>query len=308
MLFAPAPEDQQPTSFAFSPENEARIKEIIAKYPAGREQSAVMPLLDLAQRQCNGWLPRVAMEAIAERLNMPYIRVYEVATFYSMYNLAPVGKYFLQVCRTTPCWLRGSEDVTNTIKSHLGIDIGGSTADGNFTLVEVECLGACANAPMIQINDDYYEDLDAEKTVQLLEDLKAGKARPGSAIGRTASAPCGKLTSLTTVKDAPIGNVANVVPSKAAALKADNPKKANPTAAKSVTTAKARTTKVVKGELKAVKEKPLSKGKLTPDIRDDAKVIKTSTTSQSPTVKPAMPKTSAKPKAKTPTKPTKKES
>ncbi len=189
MLFAPAKDELQPKSFAFTPENEAKIKQILAKYPAGREQSAVMPMLDLAQRQSGGWLPRAAIEVVADRLTMPFMKVYEVATFYTMYNLAPVGKHLVQVCRTTPCWLRGSDAITDTVKEKAGIGIGETSADGQFTLVEVECLGCCSNAPMVQINDDYYEDLTPESMAKLMDDLKAGKAVPGSQAGRVASAP-----------------------------------------------------------------------------------------------------------------------
>lgn len=181
---------EQPAKFEFTKANSDKARQIIAKYPEGRQQSAVIPLLDLAQRQHGGWIPRAAMDCIAEMLSMPFIRVYEVATFYTMFNLQPVGKYFLQVCRTTPCWLRGSDNVTDACRKKLGIDLGETTSDGLFTLVEVECLGACANAPLIQVNDDYYEDLDEKSTAKLLDDLKAGKKpKPGSVIGRSCSEP-----------------------------------------------------------------------------------------------------------------------
>jgi len=192
------PAVDQPATFAFTPENEAKAAAIVARYPAGKQASAVLPLLDLAQRQ-HGWLPRAAMDAVAARLSMAPIRVYEVATFYTMFNLRPVGTYLLQACTTTPCWLRGSDDVVGAIRSTLGIGIGESTADGQFTLVEVECLGACVNAPILQVNDDFYEDLDGPGTVRLLEALRAGTPpRPGSAIGRQGSAPAGGPTTLTT--------------------------------------------------------------------------------------------------------------
>ena len=188
-----APRELQPVSFAFSPENVKKAKAIIAKYPAGRQASAVMPLLDIAQRQQEGnWVSIAAMNVIADMLQMPYIKVYEVATFYTMYNLAPVGKYLLQICSTTPCWLRGSDQVTDAICNHLHIGMDETTADGLFTAMEVECLGGCVNAPVVQINDDFYEDLDAKNVVTVLDSLKSGKALPmGSQIGRQTSAPIG---------------------------------------------------------------------------------------------------------------------
>ncbi len=190
---------RQPETFEFTKENLAKAKKIIAKYPKGKQASAVLPLLDLAQRQNDNWVPEAAMRCIAEMLDMAYIRVYEVATFYTMFNLAPVGKNFIQICRTTPCWLRGSDDVTKVCKDELGIGVGESTEDGNFTIVEVECLGACVNAPMIQINDHFYEDLNPENMKKLLSDLKAGKkTKLGSQMGRQCSAP---ITGLTTLKE-----------------------------------------------------------------------------------------------------------
>ena len=188
---------EQPKEFAFTAENLEKAKAVLAKYPAERQQSAVMPLLDLAQRQCGGWLPRVAMDVVADMLSMPRIKAYEVATFYSMYNLKPVGKHFVQVCTTTPCWLVGSEHIVNACKKHLGIGLGETTADGKFTLVEVECLGACVNAPMAQINDDYYEDLTPENTVALLQALADGKpVKVGSQTGRRGSQAASGPTSL----------------------------------------------------------------------------------------------------------------
>ena len=184
-------------SFAFTPENKALADKFIAKYPAGRLASAVLPLLDLAQRQLGGWLPRAAMDHVAETLEMAPIRVYEVATFYSMFNLKPVGRHLIQICRTTPCWLRGADQLTEACKAKLGIGLKETTADGKFTLTEVECLGACANAPMVQINDDCYEDLDAAKMESLLEALARGeKPKAGSQIGRQGSAPEGGPTTL----------------------------------------------------------------------------------------------------------------
>ena len=146
--------------FKFTDENSNKIKHVIEKYPKEQKSSAVMPLLDLAMRQCNGWVPESAMKVIASLLEMPFIRVYEVATFYSMFNLEPVGKYFIQICTTTPCWLRGSDKIVEACERNLKIKSGKTTSDGMFTIKQVECLGACVNAPMMQINDDYYEDLD----------------------------------------------------------------------------------------------------------------------------------------------------
>ncbi|MCE2510073.1 MAG: NADH-quinone oxidoreductase subunit NuoE [Alphaproteobacteria bacterium] len=189
-----------PESFAFSAENQARIEALVAKYPEGRQASAVLPLLDLAQRECGGWLPRAAMDHVAELLSMAPIRVYEVATFYTMFNLRPVGAHFVQVCTTTPCWLCGSNEVVRAVRETLGIGPGETTEDGKFTVTEVECLGACVNAPMIQINDDYYEDLDFDRTKKLLEALQRGETpTPGSQTGRRYGAPqSGPKTLLAT--------------------------------------------------------------------------------------------------------------
>ncbi|HUA56322.1 MAG TPA: NADH-quinone oxidoreductase subunit NuoE [Candidatus Sulfotelmatobacter sp.] len=188
----------QPAEFAFTPENKATADKIIAKYPAGRQASAVIPLLDLAQRQHDGWLPRAAMDHVAKLLAMAPIRVYEVATFYTMFNLKPVGRYHVQVCTTTPCWLRNSDAVLDACRRKLGVEIGGMTADKLFTLSEVECLGACVNAPMMQINDDYYEDLDARSTEAILDALKRGETpKPGPQNGRITSAPASGPTTLT---------------------------------------------------------------------------------------------------------------
>jgi len=189
----------QPESFTFTKANLKTAKAIIARYPEGRQASAVLALLDLAQRQHDNWLPRAAMDAVAEMLDMPPIRVYEVATFYTMFNLAPVGRNFLQVCTTTPCWLCGSNEVLRACKDVLDIGPGESTADGSFSVVEVECLGACVNAPMLQLNDDYYEDLDYARTKALLEALKRGEAPdPGPQVARQASAP---VTGPTTISE-----------------------------------------------------------------------------------------------------------
>ncbi len=183
---------EQPASFAFSPENFAKAKAEIAKYPPGRQASAVLALLDLAQRQHGNWLPRAAMDVVADLLGMARIRVYEVATFYSMFNLKPVGRHFFQICTTTPCWLRGSDEVVKACERKLGIGVGETTPDGQFTLTEVECLGACVNAPIIQVNDDFYEDLDGPATERLIEALRRGETpSPGSVVGRQTSAPAG---------------------------------------------------------------------------------------------------------------------
>ena len=188
----------QPESFDFTPENHTWVDRQIKKYPPGRQASAVMPLLRRAQVQHDGWLPKPAIEKVAALLDMPYIRVLEVATFYSMYNLSPVGKYFIQFCGTTPCVLRGANDIKMVLESKVGPQ-GHISADGNFSWLEVECLGACCNAPMVQINDDYYEDLTTENFTTLLDDLAAGReVRRGSQIGRLTSEPVGGLTSLAS--------------------------------------------------------------------------------------------------------------
>jgi NADH-quinone oxidoreductase subunit E len=198
----PAPADLQPSAFAFTTENLAKAKEIIARYPPRRQASAVMPLLDLAQRQHEGWLPRAAMDHVAEVLEMPPIRVYEVATFYTMYNLAPVGRHHVQICTTTPCWLRGSNDIADACRRHLGVGFGETTADGKFTLSEVECLGACVNAPMFQVNDDYYEDLTPDGAVKILQALAGGQApTPGPQSGRRSSEPAGGRTTLLAERE-----------------------------------------------------------------------------------------------------------
>ncbi len=185
-------------SFKFSDAGRTRCDEIIARYPDGRQQSAVIPLLDLAQRECGGWLPTAALEHVAECLGMAKIRVLEVASFYSMFNLEPVGKNFIQLCRTTPCWLRGSDDLRDVAKEVTGCALGQTSDDGVFTVVEVECLGACCNAPMVQINDEYYEDLTAENFRKVLEAFKRGETpESGSQAGRSGSAPTDGLTSLT---------------------------------------------------------------------------------------------------------------
>ena len=177
-------------TFEWSEENFSKVKTIIEKYPNGKQQSAVIPVLDLAQRQNKGWLTKNIIEKVAETLSMSFIRVMEVASFYSMFNLEPVGKNFIQICRTTPCWLRGSDKLLEVAKNVTGCNLGETSKDDKFTLVEVECLGACCNAPMIQINDDYYEDLTEENFKHLLLKLKENeKISTGSQTGRQSSEP-----------------------------------------------------------------------------------------------------------------------
>jgi NADH-quinone oxidoreductase subunit E len=204
------PAFEQPASFAFDADSEAEIAKIVARYPAGRQASAVLPALYVAQRQMkrqtdSAWVPVKAMDAVAARLGMPPIRVYEVATFYFMFNTRPVGKFHLQVCTTTPCWLRGSDAVTETCRKETGIQGWGETsADGMFTMTEVECLGACVNAPILQVDDDFYEDMDADKVTDLLAALRRGdRPKPGSMTGRQTSAPEGGPTTLTSLQFAP---------------------------------------------------------------------------------------------------------
>ena len=202
-----APQDfVQPASFAFDAESMALVEKHIAKYPAGKQASAVLPLLDLAQRQMgrttgSAWVPIAAMDEIGRILEMPPIRVYEVCTFYLMFNTAPVGKFHLQLCTTTPCWLRGSDDVVKACRDVTGIKGWKETsADGLFTMTEVECVGACVNAPILQVNDDFYEDMDTDRTKALLEALKRGEIpKPGSMTGRLNSAPEGGPITLTSL-------------------------------------------------------------------------------------------------------------
>ncbi|KAG8519738.1 NADH dehydrogenase [ubiquinone] flavoprotein 2, mitochondrial [Galemys pyrenaicus] len=191
------PENNPDTPFDFTPENYKRIEAIVKNYPEGHKAAAVLPVLDLAQRQ-NGWLPISAMNKVAEVLQVPPMRVYEVATFYTMYNRKPVGKYHIQVCTTTPCMLRNSDSILEAIQKKLGIKVGETTPDKLFTLIEVECLGACVNAPMVQINDNYYEDLTPKDIEEIIDELKAGKMpKPGPRSGRFSCEPAGGLTSLT---------------------------------------------------------------------------------------------------------------
>jgi len=198
-----APEFEQPASFAFDPGSAAEIDRIVAKYPAGRQASAVIPALYVVQNQMkrqtgSAWVPVKAMDAVGERLGMPPIRVYEVATFYLMFNMAPIGKYHLQLCTTTPCWLRGSDEVVAACREVTGIKGWKETSeDGLFTMSEVECIGACVNAPVLQVDDDFYEDMDAERTKSLIAALREGKPPPpGSMTGRQTSAPEGGPTTL----------------------------------------------------------------------------------------------------------------
>ena len=182
--------DNEKDLFEWSETNFLKVKKIIEKYPSGRKQSAVIPLLDLAQRQNKGWLNKKALEKVAETLSMSFIRVLEVATFYSMFNLKPIGKNYIQICRTTPCWLRGSDKLLNIAKEVTGCSLGETSKDKRFTVVEVECLGACCNAPMVQINDDYFEDLNEDNFKRLLINLKDDKEiSKGSQIGRLSSNP-----------------------------------------------------------------------------------------------------------------------
>jgi len=188
--------EKQPLSFAFTPENLAWAKRQIAKYPEGRQQSAVIAILWRAQEQCGGWLPQKAIEATADLLGTPKIRVLEVATFYTMFNLAPVGRFHVQLCGTTPCMLRGSEELKKVCRRMIGEETE-VIADGLFSWIEVECLGACVNAPMVQINADYYEDLTAESLTRIINDLSAGRTpKPGPQIDRINSAPVGGPTTL----------------------------------------------------------------------------------------------------------------
>ncbi len=193
----------QPASFAFNAEMMAQAKRIIAKYPPGRQASAVLPLLDLAQRQ-EGWVTRPAIEEVAKILDMAPMRVLEVATFYTMFNLAPVGKTHVQICTSLSCWLRGSNDVVRACKEKLGLGMGEATADRAFSVGELECAGACVNAPVVQIGDDYYEDLDYASAGKLLDALKRGE-RPacGSVTGRDGSAPAGTAITLTEAPTPP---------------------------------------------------------------------------------------------------------
>lgn len=186
----PAPKEQQPETFIFTKENLQLAEKHIAKYPEERQASAILPLLQIAQKQHDNWLPMKAIEYVAQMLNMPVIRAFEVATFYTMFNLSPVGEYHIQLCGTTPCWLRGADKIKQSCKNKLGIDLDQTTPDKKFTLSEVECLGACANAPVVQINDDFYEDLTEESITEIIDKLNNGKeVHKGSQTGRKSSEP-----------------------------------------------------------------------------------------------------------------------
>ena len=188
--------ESQPDSFAFTQENMDWAVTQIAKYPEGRQASAILPLLWQAQKQGGGWLSEPAIRCVADMLGMAYIRALEVATFYSMFNLSPVGKFFIQLCGTTPCWLRGADDLKAVCRRQIG-EPGDVSGDGKLSWIEVECLGACVNAPMVQINDDFYEDLTADTFERLLEDLRHGRdVVTGPQNGRQASAPEGGPTVL----------------------------------------------------------------------------------------------------------------
>lgn len=189
---------EQIETFAFDDSYKPLVDKHIAKYPKGREASAVLPLLDLAQRQCGGWLPRAAMDHIADLLDMAPIRVYEVVSFYEMYHDTPRGKHELRVCTTTPCWLRGSSAIVEACEAELGCHVGETSPDGMFSFGEFECLGACVNAPIVWIDDDYYEDVDPESAKKLIQAFRKGeKPEPGPMTDRQKSAPAGGLTTLT---------------------------------------------------------------------------------------------------------------
>ena len=193
----------QPDNFEFNSDNLKMANKIISNYPKEKQQSAVMALLYIAQRQNENWIPLVAIKYIGKMLNIPYIKVYEVATFYSMYNLSPVGKFFIQVCTTTPCMIRGAYDLIESCKKKISKNENQISENGNCSWVEVECLGACVNAPMMQINDDYYEDLDKEKTLEIFDKILNGEdPKPGSYRGRLNTEPENNRKTLMDVKNA----------------------------------------------------------------------------------------------------------
>jgi NADH-quinone oxidoreductase subunit E len=197
------PAKEQPVSFEFNSSSMDASKKIISKYPEGKQQSAVMALLYIAQKQNDNWFPLVAMKYIAKILDMPYIKVYEVATFYTMYNLSPVGKYFVQVCTTTPCMIRGANNLVEACKEKISENENELSNDKNCSWMEVECLGACVNAPMMQINDDYYEDLDKAKTLEIFDKILKGETpKPGSYRGRLNTEPENNRKTLMDVKNA----------------------------------------------------------------------------------------------------------
>ena len=197
------PAKEQPESFEFNSSSLESAKNIVLKYPQGKQQSAVMALLYIAQKQNNNWIPLAAMKYIAKFLDMPYIKVYEVATFYTMYNLSPVGKHFIQVCTTTPCMIRGANQLVEACKEKISENECELSNDKNCSWMEVECLGACVNAPMMQINDDYYEDLDKEKTLKILDKILKGETpKPGSYRGRVNNEPENNRKTLMDLKNA----------------------------------------------------------------------------------------------------------
>ena len=197
------PAKNQPENFEFNASSLEAANKIIKQYPKGKQQSAVMALLYIAQRQNNNWIPLAAMKYIAKFLDMPYIKVYEVATFYTMYNLTPVGNYFVQVCTTTPCMIRGANKLVEACKEKISKNESELSSDNSCSWMEVECLGACVNAPMLQINDDFYEDLDKEKTLKILDlILKGEKPKPGSYRGRINNEPENNRKTLMDLKNA----------------------------------------------------------------------------------------------------------
>ena len=197
------PSKEQPQNFEFNSASLEVAKSIVKKYPKDKQQSAVMALLYIAQKQNNNWIPLVAMKYIGKYLDMPYIKVYEVATFYTMYNLAPVGKHFIQVCTTTPCMIRGAYKLVEACKEKISENENELSKDQSSSWMEVECLGACVNAPMMQINDDYYEDLDKEKTLKILDMILSGKSPvPGSYRGRKNNEPENSRKTLMDLKNA----------------------------------------------------------------------------------------------------------
>ena len=197
------PSKEQPENFEFTTSSLEVAKTIVARYPESKQQSAVMALLYIAQKQNSNWIPLAAMKYIGKFLSMPYIKVYEVATFYTMYNLAPVGKHFIQVCTTTPCMIRGAYKLVEACKEKISKKENVLSDDKSCSWMEVECLGACVNAPMMQINDDYYEDLDKEKTLEILDKILSGETpKPGSYRGRTNNEPENNRKTLMDLKNA----------------------------------------------------------------------------------------------------------
>ena len=197
------PSKEQPENFEFNTSSLEAAKAIVAKYPKGKQQSSVMALLYIAQKQNSNWIPLAAMKCIGKFLDMPYIKVYEVATFYTMYNLSPVGKYFIQVCTTTPCMIRGAYKLVEACKEKISENENELSKDQRCSWLEVECLGACVNAPMMQINDDYFEDLDKEKTLKILDGILNGETpKPGSYRGRTNNEPENSRKTLMDLKNA----------------------------------------------------------------------------------------------------------